>query len=119
MSKQDKIETIAINGVDYVRADQVTPKRMSDRVLVRCRNAGVHVGTIKERTSDVLVLENANRIWRWRGANDLSYVAMHGVNRNEWTRISCEVPTITLTCSDVCEVIPVADGVDLSEVDNG
>ena len=89
---------------------------MSNRVLVRTRNAGVHVGTLVKRDELVLVLKNANRIWRWRGAHDLSYVAMYGVNRAEYTRISCMIPTIELTHSDVCEVIPVAAGIDLTEV---
>jgi hypothetical protein len=88
------------------------------RSLVRCRNAGVHVGTVKSRGNGVLVLSNANRIWRWRGANTLSEVAMKGVDRKNYTRITCEVPLIELTESDVCEVIPVATGVDLTEVDN-
>ena len=114
MKKQEKIEKITINDVDYVRADSVKDFKPSGRVLVRCRNAGVHVGTKKHRDAEVLILENANRIWRWRGAHDLSYVAMNGVNRSEYTKISCMVPEIELTASDVCEVIPVSDGVDLT-----
>jgi len=108
-----KQQVVTIDGVEYVPV-----QKMSDRVLVRCRNAGVHVGTLVTRDSDTLVLSRANRIWRWTGAHDLSYVAMHGVDRSEFTRISCEVPSLTLTCSDVCEVIPVAAGVDLTEVEN-
>jgi hypothetical protein len=110
-----------IQDVKYIREDLVKETELSDRVLVRCRNAGVHVGTIKTRDSDTMTLTNSNRIYRWRGAHDLSYVAMHGVNRSEYTKISCMVPSIVLTCSDVCEVIPVAEGVDLTEVgvDNG
>jgi hypothetical protein len=107
------METIELNGKKY---QEITEP--GDRVLVRTRNAGVHVGTKKHRDADVLVLTNANRIWRWRGANTLSEVAMKGVNRDEYTRIACTVPEIELTCSDVCEVIPVAKGVDLSEVHN-
>jgi len=108
--------TIKIDEVAYVRKDTVkTIPELGNRVLVRCRNAGVHVGTFVSRDSNVLVLKNVNRIWRWRGAHDLNYVAMHGVNREEYTRISCMVPENTLTCSDVCEVIPVAEGVDLTE----
>ena len=107
-------DVIEIDGVRYRR--EVTT---SGRALVRCQNAGVHVGTVVSRKDGILVLENANRIWRWRGANTLSEVAMHGVNRSEYTRIACEVPQIELTESDVCEVIPVAEGVDLTEVDNG
>ena len=112
-----KPETMMIDDVKYIRADSVKEQPdLSNRVLVRTRNAGVHVGTLVERNELVLILENANRIWRWRGAHDLSYVAMRGVNRNEYTRISCMVPRIELNYSDVCEVIPVAAGVDLTEV---
>ena len=110
-------QTIKIDDIAYIREDQIPKeKALSNRVLVRCRNAGVHVGELVERNTETLTLKNANRIWRWRGAHDLSYVAMHGVNRKEYTRISCLVPVISLTASDVCEVIPVAEGVDLTEV---
>ena len=88
---------------------------MSNRVIVRCRNAGVHVGTLASRNETDTVLKNANRIWRWRGAFTLSEVSQKGVNRKEYTRIACEVPEVILTTSDVCEIIPVADGVDLTE----
>ena len=107
------METITVNGVEYVRKVE-----MSNRSIVRCRNAGVHVGTVVRRDANVLVLENANRIWRWLGANTLSEVAMRGVNLGEYTRIACEIPSIELTVSDVCEVIPVAEGVELHEVWN-
>lgn len=102
-----------INGEMYRRVVQSGP-----RSLVRCRNAGVHVGTVESRDDGLLVLTDANRIWRWRGAYTLSEVAMKGVNRDEHTRIACVVPRLELTDSDVCEVIPVAEGVDLSEVQN-
>jgi len=118
MAKQDKIETISINGKDYVLADSVTPVDLSDRVIVRCRNAGVHVGTLVKRNELDTVLENANRIYRWRGAHDLSVVALEGVNRKEYTRISPMLPSITLTTGDTCEIIHVAEGVDLTEVHN-
>ena len=117
-----KPKTMMIDDVKYVREDSVAVMPdLSNRVLVRTRNAGVHVGTQVVRAEGVLVLENANRIYCWRGAHDLSYVAMHGVNRKEYTKISCMVPKITLTCSDVAEVIPIAEGVDLTEcgIDNG
>ena len=106
-------DTITINGVTYVRRVE-----LSERVIVRTRNAGVHVGKLVSRGDGVLVLANANRIWRWRGAKTLSEMAMHGVVRSQHTRIAERVPTITLTEHDVCEVINVADGVDLSEVWN-
>ena len=109
---------MTVNGIEYVRKDSVKDVELSDRVIVRCRNAGIHVGTIKERTEHTLTLINSNRIYRWRGAKTLSELAMHGVNRDEYTSIQTLLPLLELTCSDVCEVIPIADGVDLSEVCN-
>jgi len=114
-----KPETMMIDSAKYVREDAIKAiPTMGNRSLVRCRNAGVHVGEVVERTEHILKLKNANRIWRWRGAFTLSEIAMQGVNRNEYTRIACLVPTIELTISDVCEVIPVSDSVDLTEVNN-
>lgn len=113
--KDSCVETLQINGVDYVRKDSINVlPELSDRVIVRCRNAGVHVGTLVSRDSDTLVLKNVSRIWRWKGAHDLNVVALSGVNRREYTRISPIVSQNTFTCSDVCEVIPVASEVDLS-----
>ena len=106
------METIELNGKKYKEIIG-----HSDRVLVRCRNAGVHVGALVSRDSDTVVLKDSNRIWKWGGAFTLSEVATKGVNR-EKSRIACEVPMITLTTSDVAEIIPVSNGVDLTEVNS-
>ena len=106
------METIELNGKKFQQV-----KDAGDRVVVRCRNAGVHVGTLKSRDSETLVLERANRVWKWGGAFTISEMAMKGVDRAK-SRISCEVPSVTLTVSDVAEVIPVAVDVDLSEVNS-
>ncbi len=75
-------------------------------VVVRTRNAGVHVGATDQLvTGDgVLTLTDARRVWRWRGANTLHELAMHGASMTEWTRISEPVPTISVV--GVIEVIP-------------
>ena len=109
-------KTIKIDDVEYVQLGAQI--KTGPRSIVRCRNAGVHVGEVVSRDANTLVLANANRMWRWQGANTLSEVSLHGVDRDEWTRIAETVPGITLTVSDVCEVIPVAEGVDLSPVWN-
>lgn len=104
---------ITLNTVTYV------PKsaKLSNFSIVRTYSAGVHVGEVVSLDGKTCVLRNARRIWRWRGANTLNEIALRGVNRYEYTRISETVPTITLT--EAIEVIPVASGVDLSEVWNG
>lgn len=119
MKKQEAIETICINDVEYVRKDSVKQlPPLGERSLIRTRNAGVWVGELVERDAIDTVLKNANRIWRWRGANTLSEVAISGVNRSEHTRIAKMVEEVALTTSDTCEIIPVAKGVDLAEVWN-
>lgn len=75
--------------------------------IIRTYSAGVHVGTLANQSPDrkVVELTNASRIWRWRGANTLHELALHGP-AEEWTRISERVPSITLT--EAIEIIPVA-----------
>ena len=108
-------EPININGVEYVPADSVKPiLQTGPEVIVRTYSAGVHIGTIKERTGTEVVLLNARRLWSWKGAFTLSAVATKGVSRKE-SRISVAVPEITLT--QAIEIIPVAEGVDLSSTE--
>lgn len=73
------------------------------KVLIRTYSAGVHFGTLKSLDGRYATLENATRIWRWRGANTLSELSQKGPSE-EWTRISEPVPEIALT--EAIEVIP-------------
>ena len=74
-------------------------------VLVRTRNAGVHCGELAEwsQQGTAIRLTNARRIWRWRGANTLNELSLHGAER-AWTRISEPVESILLT--EAIEIIP-------------
>lgn len=73
-------------------------------VLVRTYSAGVHVGELVSRTGKEVVLRDAHRIWRWRGANTLHELAQRGASTTEWTRISDRAPgEVTLT--EAIEVI--------------
>ena len=111
------MKSIIVDGIEYIpKADPP-----SSRVIVRCRNAGVHVGTLVERDAVDTVLKRANRLWRWRtprGNGTVSDIAVYGVIRDEHTRIDSEVAEIKLTTSDTCEIVPVPDTVDLTEVWN-
>ena len=72
-------------------------------VLVRTYTAGVHVGVLKSRAGQDVVLTDARRIWRWRGANSLHELSLHGCDQ-QWSRISEPVPVIVLT--QAIEIIP-------------
>jgi hypothetical protein len=74
-------------------------------VLVRTYSAGVHVGVLQSQAGTVVKLTDAQRIWRWRGANTLNELAMKGAS-DDFTRISERVPEITLT--EAIEIIPVS-----------
>lgn len=71
-------------------------------VIVRTYMAGVHVGVLKSRNGQEVVLTESRRIWRWNGANTLSEISLNGVASD--SRVAEEVPSITLT--QAIEIIP-------------
>ena len=73
-------------------------------VVVRTYTAGVHIGIVVEKTPTTIKLTAARRLHRWKGANTLSEVALHGVD-GEYSRLS-EPVDIELQW---IEIIPVAD----------
>lgn len=72
-------------------------------VIVRTRDAGVHIGDLVKHDGITVKLANARRLWRWRGANTLNEVATVGVSQ-DWTRISEPVKSIVIV--GVAEIIP-------------
>lgn len=105
-------KSIKIDNVEYVRKDSVENQKKGPEVIIRTYSAGVHIGTIKSKEGQEVVLTNARRLWKWAGAFTLNEVATKGVDR-ENSRISSSVPEITLAW---IEIIPVCEGVDLSKV---
>jgi hypothetical protein len=82
-------------------------------VVVRTRDAGVHVGSLESCTPmpgpafDV-VLRNARRLWSWGGANTLHEVALRGVS--DESKISEPVSRIRLAAIEVIDATPEAHG---------
>ena len=105
-----KPDTITINDVRYVREDSVIAPILSDDnyVIVRCRNAGVHAGTLVSRKDGIVRLENSRRLWRWWSKFTLSGLATEGPlsSKMKQQKYACVLPLLDLTESDVCEVIP-------------
>jgi len=102
-----KIETISINGVEYVKTTDVKEMAKTENglkyVLIRTQNAGVFAGHLESRTGQEVVLRNARRIWYWDGAASLSQLAMEGTKKPENCKFPCEVDTVNLM--QVIEVI--------------
>lgn len=73
-------------------------------VIVRTSGAGVHVGKLIECDGQRVVLNDAVRVWRWRGANTLHELSLNGADMESYTRISEPVPSILLTTA--IEIIP-------------
>jgi hypothetical protein len=74
-------------------------------VIVRCRNAGVHYGTMESRKGTEVTLVHARRLWYWDGAASLSELAVHGTKKPSTCKFS--VITLRIEVLDACEVIYV------------
>jgi len=82
MAKQEKIETISINGVDYVEASKVkekTPRTVivqgdvtianalvGSFVIVRSRNEGINAGTLEAADETGCIIADCRRIYYHR-----------------------------------------------------
>jgi len=102
-------QTIHIDGVKYVREDAVHQPPCSDQfVIVRCHYAGVHAGYLESRKDGVLTLRHSRRLWQWWSKFTLSGLATEGplASKTSEQRYACQLDTLHLTESDVCEVIP-------------
>lgn len=75
-------------------------------VIVRTWTAGIHCGVLAESHGTAVRLTEARRIWRWRGANTLHELSLHGA-AEEHTRISEPVPEILLT--QATEILPCTE----------
>lgn len=69
--------------------------------LVRCRDAGVHCGIVKEVSGRSVLLYDARRLYEWSEHFTLNEVALKGGGRN--ARIPLAVKEILLL--EACEVI--------------
>jgi len=71
-------------------------------VIVRCRDAGVHAGTLVSKNGRSCVLKDSRRLWYWKAKKGsfLSAVANYGLHSS--SKVGCEVD-IELT--ENCEII--------------
>ena len=109
MNKLD-VNTIEVNGIEYVRADSVNSNQLAEKVdgleycLVRTYSAGVFAGFVKERNGQEALVLNARRIWYWDGAASLSQLSVDGTSKPENCKFPCTVERVVLT--NVIEVLP-------------
>ena len=93
-------------GSESSIATNTTPQKelIGEWVIVRCRDAGVHFGKLKDYEGREVILENSRRMWYWFAAqgHTLSGCAVHGVKQDE-SKIAAEVKVIVLP--EACEII--------------
>lgn len=107
---QEKIETIQINNIEYVRKDSIksTPETLKNIVMVRTYTAGVHFGELVSRNGKEIELKNAYRVFYWSNACSLSQLAIEGTGeKNKDNKIAMAVPNIILT--EAIEIIPMTE----------
>ena len=103
------METITINGVDYVRADSV--KQQAELfegmkyVICRTYSAGAFAGYLAHKEGKEVVLKKARRIWYWKGAASLSQLAQSGTSDPAGCKFPEAVDSETLT--EVIEILDV------------
>ena len=104
---QEKIETITINNVEYVRADSVSsePKTYAgmDYAIIRSREQGVMCGYVKSITRRTVLLQQARQIWRYDSTFVLPDVAEHGMRdpSNAQMSVAMSQPCVMLEACGV------------------
>ena len=101
---------IEINGKQYILKSTIkTEKRESIEnkklVMVRTYSAGVHYGYLKKRVGKEVILQDARRVWYWKGAASLSQLAQEGTSDPNSCKFPCAVDEIVLT--EAIEIISI------------
>ncbi len=79
----------------------IADKFIGKYVIIRTRDAGVHVGYLEKYQNKECILSQARRLWSWDGAFTLNGVATKGV---ESAKMPMTVDEIFVT--GVAEIIP-------------
>lgn len=75
--------------------------------IIRCAEAGVFFGHLKERNGNEATITDVRRIWYWDGAASLSQMAMEGVSQPRACKFSVTVPEMIVL--GVIELIPCTE----------
>jgi len=106
-----KVNTISIDGINYVRADQIEKpaKELNGMpyVIIRTYSAGVHAGYLKRRDGKEVELLNSRRFYQWYGSSTLSQFAQSGTSKPEKCKFPEAVDRLILT--EAVEVLYVTD----------
>ena len=65
--------------------------------VVRCEQAGVFFGQIKERKGDEVTMTNARKLWYWDGACAVEQLAVDGTKKPDDCKFTVTVSEMVLT----------------------
>jgi hypothetical protein len=75
-------------------------------VIVRTYSAGVFAGVLVKRDGREVELQDARRLWYWKGAASCSELAMRGVSKPADCKFPAPVDSVLLL--EAIEILPVA-----------
>ena len=107
------INTITINGKEYVEAGSVKEKEPVSKggmeySIVRTYSAGVFAGWIDaDHEGADGVVYDARRLWYWDGAASLSQLAVDGTCETANCKFPCKVERVKLT--NIVEILPCTE----------
>ena len=96
---------IEINGETYVKKSIRESIDSNQYVMVRTYSAGVFAGYLKSKSGKEVILNDARRIWYWKGAASLSQLAQEGTKKPNECKFPCPVDEIILT--EAIEIIAI------------
>jgi hypothetical protein len=83
-------------------------KKNTERIVVlRSRDSGVWIGVFVSQSGRDVTLSQGRKIWRWRGANTTSELALRGCSK-EYSRVAEPVNVTVNDCCEILESNPVA-----------
>ena len=104
----EKLLTIikALDEGEKETSNSIDNPMIGEKVIVRCRDSGVHFGTLVSYSGREVLLKDSRRMWYWKAkkGHTLSGCAIHGITDS---KISAAVETISLL--EACEIIKCSD----------
>jgi hypothetical protein len=100
--KENEMDTVTLNGVEYVRKDSVKQEATSldgkPFVVVRSTTASPFFGYLEneDTVNKTVTLVNARRIYQWFGAATLSQLAESGTSKPKECKFPCAVSKVRI-----------------------
>ena len=101
--KENEMETVTINGVEYVRKDSVKQEANAldgkPFVVVRSTTASPFFGYLEHEdvANQTVTLVQARRIYYWAGAATLSQLAEEGTSKPNECQFPCAVSKVRIS----------------------